>query len=282
MFHGSQLLQSNAAQVDAEDVVQYSMGGRHTLALHRDGTVTATRFSDNDFGQSDVGQLRDITFVLAAAQCSYAVRRDGTVAVCGSSPLRKEIERWQNVSQLACGDYHVVARTKEGTLLVAVDAVSHELQEMKAQAETCSDVIRVAAARNYIVALRRDGTVAFFGKKRDPKREVEQWKDIATIDAEYQYVVGVTRQGQVVLAGQKNDLTDMGRSEAAQWKNIVAVACSRAGIGGLSLDGTLHLAGNVTGAKELCDRWNRQAKEVSQYLVSNASAALRSNEEASA
>jgi hypothetical protein len=143
-------------------------------------------------------------------------------------------------------------------------------------------VIRVAAARNYIVALRRDGTVAFFGKKRDPKREVEQWKDIATIDAEYQYVVGVTRQGQVVLAGQKNDLTDMGRSEAAQWKNIVAVACSRAGIGGLSLDGTLHLAGNVTGAKELCDRWNRQAKEVSQYLVSNASAALRSNEEASA
>jgi hypothetical protein len=86
----------------------------------------------------------------------------------------------------------------------------------------------------------------------------------------------------VVLAGQKNDLTDMGRSEAAQWKNIVAVACSRAGIGGLSLDGTLHLAGNVTGAKELCDRWNRQAKEVSQYLVSNASAALRSNEEASA
>lgn len=257
-------------------VLQYSIGDRHMAVLHADGTVSAS--GENEYGQCNVSGMKEIRSVLAAPGCTYAVRRDGKVAVSGSTgsptlaltrPAGEGcalLEGWENIVQLACGSDHLAGLDRDGMVRVGGYPLSQQA-EMDAAARQCRRAVAIAAAAgNCTLALHEDGTVTFIGPENDPRRGAAQWKHIAAIAAESSYAVGLTEEGRILLAGTVNRVLDMGRSDAAGWKEIVAIACSRSGIGAVALDGELHLAGSIPHRREILAVWNDQLKEKAAEL----------------
>lgn len=253
------------------DIRQYSIGDRHTVILHKDGSVAAS--GENEYWQCNVSGMKEIRAVLAAPGCTYAVRSDGRVQVAGStgSPTlaltRPEgedcavLEGWENIIQLASGSDHLAGLDGEGHIHIGGYPLSRQ-EEIAAAARQCRKATAIAAAAGYCtLALHEDGTVTFIGPEDDPRRAAEQWKNIAAIAAESSYAVGLTQEGRILLAGSVSRVLDMGRSEAADWQEIVAIACSRSGIGAVALDGELHLAGSIPHRREILEVWNSQLKE---------------------
>ena len=66
---------------DWRDLTQLAMSGCHTVGLKADGTVVAT--GSNASGQCEVEDWTDIVFVTANDNCTLGIRSDGTLAVAG-------------------------------------------------------------------------------------------------------------------------------------------------------------------------------------------------------
>ena len=254
------------------DTLQVSFGERHTVTLRANGTVAAE--GDNTCGQRNVSALNGIRAVLAAPNCTYAVRSDGRVAVCGLTgaltlpteqlpgepcPVLKD---WNNVVRLACGNEHLVGLTADGRVLIG--GFSPTEQEIRsAEAAKLRDVKEIAAAvSGGTIALLKDGTAQFLGAGDDPRAQVQEWKDLTAVAMESGYSVGLTSDGRVRLAGSVNRLLDLGRSQAAAWENVVAIACRDAVIAAVTDEGELKLAGTLARKAEVLEVWDREIRPV--------------------
>lgn len=254
----------------ATQLIQAAIGGRHCLLLYRDGHVEARKLGPGVYGQYNVSQWQDVSFLAAGANCSYGVRRDGTVLVSGLPPVRREeIENWTDMSSLAEAEDFVVGLTRQGQLrlLLPAGARSEAMDNFRAKAAQCRDIVAIAAARNFIVALDNRGQPHCLCARPDDAREAaESWTDVVSVAADSHYVVGLTSKGKLLLAGARTAL-DAGRFDTAQWQNLVTVACSRAGIGAVTLDGRLLLAGNIVGAQALVDEMAPYAGAIAAGLI---------------
>ena len=127
------------------------------------------------------------------------------------------------------------------------------------EVEKWKDVRSIAAATDCCLALRRDGTVLFAGRKNDTRNAVDKWEEIISIAVDSSYVVGLTKKGKVKLAGNSKSFLDMGRSEAANWTDVLAISCSRSGIGAINKDGEVLLSGTMVGHIENIKKiWNEK------------------------
>lgn len=260
-----------------DNLVQISWGARHTVALRRDGTVSAQ--GNNEFGQCDVEGLREIRQVIAAARCTYALRQDGRVLVAGTPGSRLlELEKvpgaplpalkgWTDVIRLALGEEHLVGLRENGSFLLGgfspvkqstFDARASKMRTVKAVA---------ASTGGCTLTLLENGTVNFFGKENDARGEIQAWKDIVSIDAENGYAVGLSSEGSIRLAGNVKPLLDMGRSAAADWKDVAVIACGDSSIAGVTSSGQLLLAGNLPRRESLLTVWERDVRpEICQMI----------------
>lgn len=247
-----------------EHIVQYSASDRHEVWLLEDGTVEAR--GENAYLQCETQGWKDIVSVLAAPRCTYAVRRSGTVAVCGA-PVDTGIERWRGIRSLACGSYHLVGLTERGTVKVASTSVMTG-SSMEETIRGWSDVTAVAAGGDGTLALHADGTVSFAGRKNDARQEVSVWRNVTAIAADSVYAVGLTKDGRILIAGSaRSTMLDMGRAHASEWTDVVAVSCGSSVIGALLSDGTLRLAGIIQGKDEVLGKWEQVCRPQIQLLT---------------
>lgn len=231
-------------------VLQYSASERNTAILYEDGKVSVQ--GDNSYGQCSTESIKDIICVLCAPNCVYAVNKVGQVTIVGAV-IDNKIKKWKNIKTLACGSFHVLGLSKDGTVLIAGDMLDNNMIE---SVSNWKNVKSIAAATDCGVALFRDGTVGFAGRKNDYRNEVESWEKIVSIGVDSSYVIGITEDGEIKLAGSCKAFLDMGRSAAKEWKNVIAVTCSRSGIAAITEDGSLKIAGNFSGnIDEVCDAW---------------------------
>jgi alpha-tubulin suppressor-like RCC1 family protein len=100
----------------ASNVVAISVGGRHCLALKRDGTVVA--WGLNTYGQTNVPEgLSNVIAISAGGDYSLALRNNGVVVGWGSYHPEDLPAGLTNIVAIAGGWNHSLALRKDGTVI---------------------------------------------------------------------------------------------------------------------------------------------------------------------
>ena len=246
------IIKGNGSIENISDVKQYSASERNSAILYKNGRIKVT--GDNSYGQCAVQELKDISFILCAPNCIYAVNKAGEVSIVGAI-IDHNIRKWRKIKSLVCGSYHVLGLTTDNTVKIAGDMLDDGVIETVLK---WKNVKSVAAATDCSVALFQDGTVGFAGRKSDLRKEVETWKNIVSVDVDSSYAIGITEEGRVKMAGSCKAFLDMGRASVKNLDNVIAVSCSRSGIAVILNDGTLKITGNISGdADDICTLWKK-------------------------
>lgn len=226
-----------------QGVTECSVSTRHSVFVKNDGTL-ASRGS-NEYGQCDVSDLGDVVSVYAASTCTYAVRSDGTVSICGDSRHYDTISKWRDIKRITGSKGRIVGLTKDGRLEFADD-----LRQIETDV---TDAVDVATTHNFTLWLRRDGTVGCFANPNDARGQLTDWHDIVALGAENYYALGLRRDGAIVYASAATNAPDMGRSRVADWRNVVALSASPSCILGIFEDGGVEIVGNAEKREALRD-----------------------------
>jgi alpha-tubulin suppressor-like RCC1 family protein len=256
------------------EIVQTSLGARHSASLRRDGTVAAQ--GNNDFGECEVRSLHDVRQVIAGSGLTLALRTDGRVQLIGRSARDNDrqngegelpiLSGFDNVIRLAYGGEHLAVLTSDGRVRVQEFSFLHRKPardvSLAEQASRLSGVKDIAAGQNFCtLALLTDGGVRFIGTDGDRRDNVSDWKDITAVGVDSVYAVGLTADGHVRLAGSPRfSSLDAGRSQAADWENVAAIACGHSIIAAVTIAGQLLLAGDVPREEELLSSWERDVR----------------------
>ncbi|HHT65354.1 MAG: hypothetical protein ACOX25_02000 [Caldicoprobacterales bacterium] len=127
---------------------------------------------------------------------------------------------------------------QSGEITVAYDAAT-SLRDF--EAITGLNLQVLAAGRNHVVALRRDGTVVAAGNNEKGQCNVQDWKDIIAVVAGFEYTVGLRSDGTVVATGFNNN----GQCDVQDWADIVTVYAGNTSTDtiGVKADGTIVAVG---------------------------------------
>lgn len=218
-----------------EGVIQYSVGARHIVMLHDDGTVTAQ--GDNRDRQCDLNDLNDIKYVYAGANCTYAVNSEGKVIIRGFSALEDEVSTWTGIEKIVGSKGRLVGLTKDGKVKIADD--------MQKIDQNVSDAIDIDTTYNFSVWLKKDGTVGCFGKKTDSRNGAAEWKGIVAVGVDNNRVVGLMRDGTVKVAEKMVSYNDSAAKISAKWEDAMCIACSDFGTMLVLSDGKVKILGSV-------------------------------------
>ena len=214
---------------DWKDLVAVAAGDQHTVGLRSDGTVVAT--GTNWYKECEVGTWRDIVAVAAGYEITMGLKSDGTVLATGYNAFGQcNVGKWQDIVAVAAGFEHTVGLKSDGTVVTA-----GWNQYGQCDVSDWTDIVAIAADDQITVGLKSDGTVVAVGNLDQGKDRISHWGNIVAIDAESSHIVGLKSDGTVVAAGYSED----SRCHVGKWKNIVAVAAGSFHTVGLKSDGTV-------------------------------------------
>ncbi len=212
-----------------------------TIGLKKDGTVVAV--GENDDGQCDVSDLKDIVSVAGGGDHTVGLKKDGTVVAVGENDDGQcDVYGWKDIVSVACGSYHTVGLKKDGTV-VAVGWNKYR----QCYVSGWKDIVSVAGGYCHTVGLKKDGTVVAVGWNKYGQCDVSDWKDIVSVACGVYHTVGLKKDGTVVAVGFNDD----GQCDVSDWKDIVSVACGSKHTVGLKKDGTVVAVGS--NSSDQCD-----------------------------
>lgn len=184
-------------------VTKVSAGWDHSLALKSNGTVVA--FGGNGYGQSNVpAGLSGVVDIAAGHYFSVAVKSDGTVVHWGTSTLGTF--DWVTDPSTLSGVASVViglqAFTTSGAFAVKTNGTVVRLLDLDGDLEPptgLSNVTKIAVARNYVAALKSNGTVSLWGNVTSTTQAtVETLAGIVDIGATTSFFLAQKTDGTVV------------------------------------------------------------------------------------
>ena len=215
------------------EVVSAQCGFHHIAVLRPDQTAAAA--GDNQFGQCNVGNWRNIKAIAAGFYHTVGLQSDGTVVATGDARLgRCSVERWKNITAIAAGANHTVGLRADGTV-VAVGANGN----MQCNTEHWRNIISIAAGGLHTVGLQSDGTVVATGEYRQGQLQVAQWNHMTAIDAGFIHTVGLRKDG-TVLTTSSSDYTEL-----AKWKDVSAVCADAYHTVGVRKDRSVVFSGTI-------------------------------------
>lgn len=96
--------------------IPIAAGGSHTIGLKSDGTVVAA--GDNDKGQCNVSEWRNIIAIAAGNSHTIGLKSDGTVVATGDgSEGECEVSSWRDIIAIAAGLCHTVGLKSNGEVV---------------------------------------------------------------------------------------------------------------------------------------------------------------------
>lgn len=217
-----------------QEIMQVSAGGRHTVALQADGSLTFT--GDNEEGQLNVNEWNRIRKVSAGVLNTVALVDDGTVLATGNNQFGQcNLNDWKAIIDIDTEHYHTVGLQSDGRVIAAgfkdrgaCDVVNWE------------NIIMVAAGEYHSLGLSKDGHVIAAGDNRFHQCETSNWEGIVSIDAGYNHTVGLKDDGSVLATGKN----DRGQCNVSEWKSIVQISAGGEHTVALCEDGTVLAVGN--------------------------------------
>lgn len=166
-------------------------------AVRADGTVLQEAFACDTW--------RDVIQVAIGLNISQrpklwlvGLKKDGTLAVSrmdDSLYISKEqinVQSWQGIKAIACGDHHTIGLQKDGRVVGA-----GKNKDGQCDVADWTDIAAIACGRRHTVGLRRDGTVVAVGSNEYGQCNVAAWRDIIAIVCGDEHTIAIDKQGQV-------------------------------------------------------------------------------------
>ncbi len=199
-------------------------------ALKVDGSVISFDYNR--------GVINDGEFIVAI-DGGLCLRADGTVYL--KNDRYPDVSGWTDLISVSIYNvasyYHSYPSMVAGWKSDGSTIISGGNETIK----SWKNIVAFAAGYEYIVGLRKDGTVVADGEDSYGRCNINDWDDIVAIAAGAFHTVGLKADGTVVAVG-KNDYK---QCDVKTWRNIVAIAANHDITVGLKDDGTVVFAGVI-------------------------------------
>lgn len=185
------------------------------MGLKQDGTVVAT--GNNDAGQCQVQDWKNVVAVAAGYIHTFGLCRDGTVLIAGNhTDGLYDFAARASIRALCSGSLLAAGVTEDGHIFVtgtSVDADQNAASWISHNwGSGWTEIVTAACGPACVLGVRQDGTVAVAG---ECEASVSDWTDIADAAAGPDYVLGLTRDGSLRYAGATH-----GAFSEALWTGI--------------------------------------------------------------
>lgn len=196
-------------------VSDVAVGAVHRAVLLKDGTVRS--FGENDRGQCDTGDWKQITAVAAGDAHTVGLRADGTVTATGARHREVgnrtrgvahlpranpcAVEGWRNVQSLVCARNVTLGLCSDGTVKSAGSN-----QYGQCNTESWRGVVSVATSGRHTVALFADGHVEAVGLNENGECRTESWTRVIQIAVMPELTLGLRADGRVLAAGRHHSV----------------------------------------------------------------------------
>ena len=189
-----------------ENLIQLCVSRDMAVGLKVDGTVqVVSKKATKDRSYDMVKDWNDIVQIAFEEEMPVegehsillALQADGKVKTAGNFPedIAKEISLWENIIQVAVGEYGVyVGLTKYGDVEIVTDS-DHRYYINKVQQWT--DIVQVTVGDVHIAGLKSDGTVVAVSKRVDVN-DVYEWNDIIQLCPGATSLYGLKADGTVL------------------------------------------------------------------------------------
>ena len=215
---------------------QIANGGRHSVGLKSNGTVTAVGW--NYYGQLNVDSWSDIVQVAAAVYHTIGLKSNGVVVAVGTNYYGQlNVSDWTDIVQVATSGRHTLGVRSDGTVAVAGCEAGSDYGQC--DVSSWSDIVQVAAGVYHSVGLKSDGTLVAVGGNQYGQCDVYNWTNIEQVAAGNKHTVGIKYNTMVVATGDN----DEGQCNVSGWSNIRQVAAGEYHTVGLKSDGTVVAVG---------------------------------------
>lgn len=145
------------------------------------------------------------------------------------------ILRLQHSTTISAGIRLSAALSESGKVYLSGANNFYLIQEV----EDWNDIVSISTKGNFIIGLKKDGTVLYAGEKGDSKIDTSIWHDIISISAGEQYFVGLNRDGTLIAQGHNGD----GQADISQWSDIVQVTTGWRHTVALDSHGQIYITG---------------------------------------
>lgn len=185
-------------------------------------------------GSNSNGQLNDLVVADATKVCeggnfSLVLSKNGKVASSGLiSKYSQEIEKWENIVDIAAGDNHVLAVDSNGRVYSVGEGSACDIEGTR-------NVKKVFATSTASIVLNDSGTLSYSGSVIGSSylKDFVNVKDIASSD------------NILAILNSDNTLNVYSKSgsflKAETWKNIVDVTCGDDFVAGLDSYGKVYI-----------------------------------------
>lgn len=222
-----------------------AVGDYHSLGLLEDGTIIAT--GNNQSGQCNVSEWRDIIAISAGLDHTVGLRSDGTVLAIGNNGAgRCQVSSWKDIIDVSAGMNHTIGAQANGRAVATGNNVYGQCE-----VSYWNDIVAVSAGENHSAGLRSDGTVVAVGYNDVGQCNVFDWTDIVAISAGGCHTIGLKADGTVVAAGYQVS----GRCDVKGWSDIIAVSAGKNHTVGVRSDGTVVAVGDNQFGQCNVSRW---------------------------
>ncbi len=186
-----------------DDIVHFSTGGYHSLALMEDGSVIGWGENLDDQATPPEG-LSNVVKVSAGGYHSLALKEDGTVIGWGYDFYGQATPPpfLQHVTAIATGGYHSLALTAEGTVIGWGDN-SHG---QAIPPGDLTNVVAIAAGELHSLAVKADGTVVGWGYNENGEISIPVGlTNVVQVAAGAFHSLALKSDGTVVAWGENDD-----------------------------------------------------------------------------
>jgi len=204
----------------------------------RDGKIFAVTpdgelLSDNRSVSFD--SIHDIAMIARTRDCRrlYYLKKDGTVGEV-STGVSPEIEKWSNITTIACGQNHIVGLCSDGTVR-AFGAKASQLSEI----QRWRDIVSIACGNKHTVAIDKYGRAFYAGEYVVSDMTINKWTDIVQVACGDDFTVGLNKNGSIDYAVEKGDYAKEVGQELKNWNDIASVCCSSYAVMALKKNGTV-------------------------------------------
>ena len=159
------------------------MGDSHIVLLNSDGSVTCLGSGDNK--QCDINNTQKITKIFAGENASIAINEEGKTVYSGDFVGKSTIADVLNIQDVDFSGTTIVYLKEDGT----VDYNSNDNSKKNyIECLKWKDIIDIACGEDFVVGLKKDGSVVVASD--DPNlKDAESLSNIIAVDAADKYFV---------------------------------------------------------------------------------------------
>ena len=155
-----------------EGYVKQAISEEENLVILRfDGTVVAS--GNNNYGQCNVSNWRDIYEIGVGAVHTVGLKKDGTVVATGNNDYGQcNVSGWRDIISIGAGNFHTVGLKEDGTVVATGNNDFGQCNVSK-----WANIIKIKIGENYSIGLQDNNKEFVVGKRTATmKEELEKMK----------------------------------------------------------------------------------------------------------